>query len=128
LENRNLGVFLGFRLVLRASSKACHCRSVGSKVTSYMSGPGPADMRLLWGAYRNNSSEDWKTQIQVHPSQDELAMIVPKPRPSDMSMATLGFSLLWQFVFPRRSVQVRRRGSVCKWHMIFGRRVSAYLR
>src|ERR1039458_5847109 len=51
LENRNLGVFLGFRLVLRASSKACHCRSVGSKVTSYMSGPGPADMRFIWGGH-----------------------------------------------------------------------------
>src|ERR1019366_5659541 len=58
LENRNLGVFFGFRLVLRASSKAGHCRSVGSKVTSYMSGPGPADMRFIWGGKGNNSSED----------------------------------------------------------------------
>ncbi len=34
---------------------------------------------ILGLAYRNNSAEDWKTQIQVDPSQDKLAMIVPKP-------------------------------------------------
>jgi hypothetical protein len=45
---------------------------------------------------------------------------------SAWSMGRLRFPLIWQFVFQRRSVQARRRGSVCKWLMTFGGRVSAY--
>jgi hypothetical protein len=52
-ENRNLGVFFGFLLVLRVSSKTCHWASVGLKVTSYMSGCAFRRLRPVVPAHRD---------------------------------------------------------------------------
>ena len=47
---------------------------------------------------------------------------------SDLINGKAGFRLIWQFVYRRHSAQAQRRGSVCKWLMIFGGRASVYAR